>query len=85
MQDQTRDANEIVDFNGSEIASIEGVRVRIHQEKLVLPEHHTALPGRQIQPRRVSQSRLSHAFSIDHNLRAPTADFIAGQPGYLLQ
>ena len=85
MQDQTRDANEIVDFNGSEIASIEGVRVRIHQEELVLPKHHTALPGRQIPPRRVSQSRLSPDFSIDQKLRVPTADFIAGQPCNLLQ
>ena len=51
MQDQTRDTNDIMDFNGAELASIEGVRVRIHQEELVLPKHHTALPGRQIPPR----------------------------------
>ena len=85
MQDQARYANEIMDFNGSEIASIEGVRVRIHQEKLVLPKHHTALPGRQIPPRRVPQSRLSRDSSVDHYLRVPTADFIAGQPCNLLQ
>lgn len=85
MQDQARDTNEIMDCNGSEIASIEGVRVRIHQEELVLPKHHTALPGRQIPPQRVPQSRLSRDFSIDQNLRIPTADFIAWQPCNLLQ
>lgn len=85
MQDKARDTIEIMDFNGSEIASIEGVRVRIHQEKLVLPKHHTALPGGQIPPRRVPQSRLSRDSSVDHYLRVLTADFIAGKPGYLLQ
>ena len=85
LQDQTRHANDIMDFNGSEIASIEGIGVRIHQEELVLPKHHTALPGRQIPPQRVPQSRLSRDSSVDHYLRVCPADFIAGQPGYLLQ
>lgn len=50
MQDQTRDVIEIIDFNGSEIATVEGIRMRIYQERLVRAEHHTALPERQIPP-----------------------------------
>ena len=75
----------IASIRYAEIASIEGIRMRIHQKNLILAQHHTAFPDGQIISRTGAQMGLSHQYSVDQNPRRIAAYLITGHACNLFQ